>query len=1065
MGAQSSRLARGQAAASPPSLKTLAQDALWLAATRGNDGGIQDVIQKKENKVTPGDLVNLSRELDEEAVQKIEKATEEEMLGKYSVLFLSICRNLNENATYLIGQSDTVLDGQYGSSRRTALFEAVIRRNIDIVTEMMESPYFAASQYINIGDREGNTPLHRVTMNCTESEETEGELDEKPRSDSVNVQLLQALLLRGAYVDALNNEFYTPLHILSTVTLDKESKKCISLLFDAGAEVNTKNQFGDSPLHDACKLGDYDLIKLLLECGADLDNRNLNWQTPQDLFYENRTPLSKEDHEFVLKEFSKLKRSGVTRKRTGNIPNEPAPCPEETRKICSEFPVYFRYQWPGLDPNPDGSTSMSWVRTDMKVSQVLYPEDDNRGPIEDVFGGPRFLADSKTKFTGRIWDDLSEDEKSDISLAMGIGCGDSTLENESNALKYIEESVGKKSWRWTNFPSNNDFIIHNAKYRNTDDVDRRVWRFFENSIRVRETNILHSRVRVPHVHATKGFDLEYQRRHNLTRPIDDDSETLSEPDTAHTWSNTDWFARPGRMLSVVIPFIDIEISDQEQPVDGQTSTQCKRIKRLNQAYSPYTGMHGVQRAQTLDQTSYSPEESESNLRIEKEQVIYRWSQKRNQERKRHEERLEQARQEQRQERDKHAQHERKLQMQRKMEKIDKKMHEKKDSFGARIVKGISKVVQVRQLLTRVQKPTLESSQQWPGQPPLRKPTFPQVRIETLDQVPQMRKGRRGASAPNAERIRQDSSPKWLMVRQLWLWKLDDTTILTAIPSRKNGMTADTLLETIRQGNLDILHSPQDLIKRIVFEAVKFPDEFKWAGLGEHVLDIFQGEIAYETDQEAGFFKRFTNTNWSAKAVDQTVQKAAESTWRVKDLRDELRLLRQVFETQLKVIEEFSEIFWPGKDATVADGVTTQEKTTRDALRETFIRDCGLASMLERVKQMDEDASTTLQGLSNIIQAMQAQASLKEAESSRVMNIIILPFTIVTVIFTPLSFLTSLFTVNTLDFPHNEDGELRLPGPWFSWRMAVGEIASLLPLVLLVLVLYMRNSNNAVPAKK
>lgn len=37
-------------------------------------------------------------------------------------------------------------------------------------------------------------------------------------------------------------------------------------------------------------------------------------------------------------------------------------------------------------------------------------------------------------------------------------------------------------------------------------------------------------------------------------------------------------------------------------------------------------------------------------------------------------------------------------------------------------------------------------------------------------------------------------------------------------------------------------------------------------------------------------------------------------------------------------------------------------------------------------------------LSNIIQAMQAQASLKEAESSRVMNIIILPFTIVTVIF-------------------------------------------------------------------
>ncbi|CAH0023619.1 unnamed protein product [Clonostachys rhizophaga] len=1063
MGAQSSRLAPGQEAASPPSFKSLAEDALWRAATRGNDGGIQKVIQEKENKVHPRQLVNLSRELDEEAVQRIEEPTEREMLGKYSVLFISICRNLQENAKYLIGQPDTALDGQFGISRRTALFEAVIRGNLEIVTEMMESPYFAASQYINIGDKEGNTPLHRVAKNCTESEGAEGELCEKARSDSVNVQLLQALLLRGAYVDALNNDFYTPLHLLSTVTLDEESKKCISLLFDAGAEVNTKNEFGDSPLHDACKIGDHGLIRMLLECGADLDSRNLNWQTPQDLFYEDRTPLSKEDHDFVLREFSRLKRSGVTRKRTGNIPNEPAPCPEETRKICSEFPVYFRYQWPGLDPNPDGSTSMSWVRTDMKVSQVLYPEADNRGTIEDVDGGPRFLADSKTKFASRIWDDLSQDEKSEVVLAMG--CGDSDVENESDALKYLEESVGKRSWRWTNFPSNNDFIIHNAKYRNTDDVDRRVWRFFENSIRVRETNILHSRVRIPHVHATKGFDIEYQRRHNLARPIDDDSETLSEPDSVHTWSNTDWFARPGRMLSVVIPFIDIEISDQDHLRDGQTSTQCRRIKRLNQAYSPFTGMHGVQRAQTLDQTSFSPEESESNLRTEQNQVIYRWSQKRSEERKRHEKRLAQDQKEQRQERDKRAQHERKQQMQQKKQKLDKKMHEKKDSFGARIVKGISKVVQVRQLLTRVQKPTLEQNQQWPGQAPLRKPTFPQARIETLDQVPQTRKGRRGASAPNAERIRQDSSPKWLMVRQLWLWKLDDNTILTAIPSRKNGMTADTLLETIRQGNLDILHSPQDLIKRIVFEAVKFLDEFKWAGLGEHVLDIFQGEIAYETDQEAGFFKTFTNTNWSAKAVDQTVQKAAESTWRVKDLRDELRLLRQVFETQLKVVEEFSEIFWPGKDSTAADGLTREEKAVRDALRETFIRDCGLAAMLERVKQMDEDASTTLQGLSNIIQAMQAQASLKEAESSRVMNIIILPFTIVTVIFTPLSFLTSLFTVNTLDFPHNEEGELRLPGPWFSWRMAVGEIASLLPLVLLVLVLYLRNSNHAAPARK
>lgn len=61
------------------------------------------------------------------------------------------------------------------------------------------------------------------------------------------------------------------------------------------------------------------------------------------------------------------------------------------------------------------------------------------------------------------------------------------------------------------------------------------------------------------------------------------------------------------------------------------------------------------------------------------------------------------------------------------------------------------------------------------------------------------------------------------------------------------MTADTLLETIRQGNLDILTTPNDLIKRILYETVSFLDEFKWAGLGNHILDIFEGEIATEVN--------------------------------------------------------------------------------------------------------------------------------------------------------------------------------------------------------------------------
>lgn len=69
-------------------------------------------------------------------------------------------------------------------------------------------------------------------------------------------------------------------------------------------------------------------------------------------------------------------------------------------------------------------------------------------------------------------------------------------------------------------------------------------------------------------------------------------------------------------------------------------------------------------------------------------------------------------------------------------------------------------------------------------------------------------------------------------------------------------------------------------------------------------------------------------------------------------------------------------------------------------------------------------------------------------------------------------------MNTLGFPHNDDGELRLPASWFSWRMGtspssadmisrhsnhvlvVGEVSSLLPLGLLVLLIYFWYGNES-----
>ncbi|KAF0640546.1 hypothetical protein FPSE5266_10072 [Fusarium pseudograminearum] len=293
-------------------------------------------------------------------------------------------------------------------------------------------------------------------------------------------------------------------------------------------------------------------------------------------------------------------------------------------------------------------------------------------------------------------------------------------------------------------------------------------------------------------------------------------------------------------------------------------------------------------------------------------------------------------------------------------------------------------------------------------------------------------------------IQLEANPKWLMVRQLWLWKLNDGTIITTIPSRKGMCAADDLLETIRHSDLDEISTADDLMKHIVQQTVTFTERFKLAGLGEHILDIFESELAFEVDQEAVFFNNFTRKDWNSKYANKAINEAAGCTWRVKDIRGELRLINKVLTQQLDVLKEF---------AMIIAGMSPEEGKKQG---DTLIRDSGLELLMERIKRMDEDAATTIEGLSNITQAMLAQASLKEAESARLMNFIILPFTVVTVIFTPLSFMTSLFAVNSDGFPHNDDGELRIPSDWLRDKMIIGEIGTLIPLLIIIVsISYLR----------
>ncbi|RMJ10928.1 hypothetical protein CDV36_009447 [Fusarium kuroshium] len=281
--------------------------------------------------------------------------------------------------------------------------------------------------------------------------------------------------------------------------------------------------------------------------------------------------------------------------------------------------------------------------------------------------------------------------------------------------------------------------------------------------------------------------------------------------------------------------------------------------------------------------------------------------------------------------------------------------------------------------------------------------------------------------------------KLLMVHQLWLWKLDEDTIITAFPDRYHRGVENTLFDTIRQGGIHLYTDPHELVEEIFFQSVTFLEELKDTGLGTHVLEIFGSSIAECSQGEVKRFNEFSESIDPDGAVDKTSDITREINLRrkCKDICDELPLILRIFETQQKIVKEFSDLFWP--------------KIVASKLNRAFIDDCGVGHLIERTKALDKHANRTLQALDYLVQIKQAQSSLDEAQSAGQLNKAIWIFTLVTVIFTPLSFMTSLFAIPFTYHPQNSEGEIRVEEGWLTNRMAIGECVSVAVIALAILI--------------
>lgn len=158
--------------------------------------------------------------------------------------------------------------------RKTPLHVAVESGDFDLVKLLLE-------RGANIESNADGTPLH----NC------------------YNLKIANLLLEKGANIEAKDYWSKTRLHNAA----DGKNLEMIAFLVAKGAEINAKNRDGDTPLHMAIRsetlefmYSDYeeygieidekklDVVKCLVEKGADIESKNNCNESPLDISLKNR---------------------------------------------------------------------------------------------------------------------------------------------------------------------------------------------------------------------------------------------------------------------------------------------------------------------------------------------------------------------------------------------------------------------------------------------------------------------------------------------------------------------------------------------------------------------------------------------------------------------------------------------------------------------------------------------------------------------------------------------------------------------------------------------------------
>jgi ankyrin repeat protein/Mg2+ and Co2+ transporter CorA len=307
-------------------------------------------------------------------------------------------------------------------------------------------------------------------------------------------------------------------------------------------------------------------------------------------------------------------------------------------------------------------------------------------------------------------------------------------------------------------------------------------------------------------------------------------------------------------------------------------------------------------------------------------------------------------------------------------------------------------------------------------------------------------------------------PKVFMVDQLWMWILGKDLIVTAFPQRWQQPRNDPLnvldgiIENINSNTREPVQSVYDLAMVITNRCSGVFDRHRMGDEDYQFLDMFESSIGEATETETRLFEYF---NAASKKASAWLQHHRRPNRFSRHLEAEIRHMQHqnkrgthshshhhALATPPVPEDDFHDAsMGPAHSPLFVDDLLdigaetdllTEIKDIRDEIamitkvlddQRTVLEAMEPCIVVSDLDRMDKQASRIYESITDLLDLKQKHANAFEARFARDQaagtarqSQTIMVFTIVTIIFLPLSFIAALFTVNVREFPHLPGGD-------------------------------------------